>query len=219
MTQEMKSSNQVEKEGAPSLERSGESLAIHKELMAQAARVADLWERMDMVVQAEWSVLLKGDIRNLIKVSRIKKDLVAKIVQEENMLRQLFFSLISEDHSASSLDLSTLIQRGMQGVVARRFLLYLRKREYYQRLVSVTNSRIVYWIHDRLRFCSELSNILSGVESKKSATYEPVKKSIRSFKARHDIEFQESMRSSASSVTGKIKKGMATYASQAGDRL
>ena len=218
MTQEIKGSNQAHMGNSRSFDTSGGSLFIHNELLVQATKVADLWERMDMVVQAEWSVLIKGDITNLIKVSRIKKDLVAKIAQEEKMLRQLFLDLASEELSVSSLDLSALIQKGMQGVVARRFLLCLRKREYYQKLVFVTNSRIVYWIHDRLRFCRELSDILSGVESKKSATYEPIKKSRRPFKSRHSLDPFELESSSTGRLTKKIKKGMATYAGQAGDR-
>lgn len=211
----MDSPDQVKK-GRASLDVQGYSGTVHNEILAQVIKVADLWERMDMVVQAEWSVLLRNDMHNLIRISRIKKDLVSRIAREETVLGGLIACLIPKKSSVSCLSPSNLVQKGMQGVVARRFILHLRRREYYRQLVYVTNSRIAYWIHDRLGFCKELSSILSGARAKKSATYGPANRIKR--RAMSGRDFDSAGFSKIRSESSK-KKGMAIYISQAGSRL
>ncbi len=184
---------------------------VHTELLEELCKVCELWERMDMVLQAEWKVLLENDLARLIKISRIKQELSDRIKDRERELKSLFMSFIPDSCEKGPNKLWDAIRQVMPSNEARRLLLQLRKRDYFRQLVLITNNRISYWIRERLGFFHELSSILSGAGLRKTPTYGPeksIKKNVSHFtKPSH---FSRLNLSSAS-----LKNGLAMYQSQA----
>ncbi len=151
---------------------SGEIATIMEELRL----LGQMWEKMDMVLQAEWKLLLRNDIKRLLKISRMKEELAQGIREREKGLSQMLSCLFPEINGEGESFFEEL-SKGLDVKAARQLKLLLGRRDYFRRLCLVTNSRIYHWVKDRLGFFSELSGILSGASLKKGPTYGPVKSS------------------------------------------
>ncbi len=179
--------------------------------------LAGLWEKMDMVVQAEWQFLLRNDISRLMRLSRIKENLSETILDKEREVREMFALAIPETETGKD-GLAKALDRRLGHREARGLLRLLRKRDYFMRLSSVTNARILHWIEERLGFFSELVEILSGAATKEELTY-----NLSAFSKKRPYGNGQGMgigiarRDSLSMDNSKIlEKGFASYSVQIG---
>ncbi len=148
--------------------------AFHQDaLIEHVSRAAQMWEQMDQIVKAEWHLLLKNDVGRLIRISRIKQDLASRIKDEEQNIGMILAGLLDENEKLESRHLAKILERRMGSKMTNRFLLLLRRRDYFRNLAAVTNRRIFYWIEDRLGFFDHVTKILSGADLKQGPTYAP----------------------------------------------
>jgi len=183
---------------------SGEITTIMRELKL----LGQMWEKMDMVLQAEWKLLLRTDIKRLIKISRMKEDLAQGIKEREKGLSQMFLYLFPGINGDGDRFLEE-VSKGLDVKAARQLKLLFGRRDYFRRLCLVTNARIYYWVRERLDFFSELSGILSGASLKKGPTYGPVKSSSKNEGATSG-PFWGSDGASSINFTD-LKRGFASY--------
>ncbi len=142
-------------------------------LIEHVSRTAQMWEQMDQIVKAEWHLLLKNDVGRLIRISRIKQELASRIKDEEQNISMILAGLLDAKEKVESRYLAKILEQHMGSKMTNRFLLLLRKRDYFRNLASVTNRRIFYWIEERLGFFDHVTKILSGADLKQGPTYGP----------------------------------------------
>ena len=180
-------------------------------IMDELKILGQMWEKMDMVLQAEWKLLLRDDINRLIKISRIKEDLAEGIRIKEKGLNQMFSHLFPDTNGDGDKFWEKVSKR-LGGKTARQLKLHLERRDYFRRLCVITNARISYWIKDRLSFFSELSGILSGASLKEGPTYGPVNSSSK--KGAANLEPFLGSGGFSSRNSSDLKRGFASYKNQ-----
>ncbi len=183
-------------------------------LLRQLETLAELWERMDMIVQAEWKLLLDNDLTRLIKLSRIKENLASKIKDEEEGLRLMVSYEMPQLAKKREGLTQALIEESLGARDGRRFLRLLRRRDYFKQLVFATNRRILYWLEDRSGFVEELTAILSGRDMESGPTYSPLARGPNRKRPRLSSRGRSFASGSNMSHTDEIKRGVAGYARQ-----
>ncbi len=200
----MASKNQQEQITTKGAAMSGEITTIMEELKL----LGQMWEKMDMVLQAEWKLLLRNDIKRLLKISRMKEELAQGIREREKGLSQMLSCLFPEIDREGERFWEE-VSKGLDVKAARQLKLLFGRRDYFRRLCVVTNSRIYHWVRERLGFFSELSGILSGASLKKGPTYGPVKSSSKNEGAASGAFWGSDGASSINS--SDLKRGFASY--------
>ncbi len=184
-----------------------------RQVLSGLETLADLWERMDTVVQAEWKLLLDHDLTRLIKLSRIKENLVRKIKDEEDGFRLMASCFLPQLFEKEGMEAEGVLEGALGHRGARRFLLLLRKRDYFKQIVHATNKRILYWLEERSSFVDELTSILSGRQLESGPTYTPPRRNAK--KPHHlGMERIEQGLELSGLQMDEIKKGVAGYAKQ-----
>ncbi len=173
--------------------------------------LGQMWEKMDMVLQAEWKLLLRNDIKRLLKISRMKEELAEGIKEREKAFNQMVSHLFSETNGKSGRFLEEVSQR-LDRRTARQLKLHLGRRDYFRQLCLVTNARISHWVRERLGFFSELSAILSGASLKEGPTYGPVNSSSK--KGATNLEPFLGSGGFSSRNSSDLTRGFASYKNQ-----
>jgi len=143
---------------------------FNREVIELLTKIVDNWEKLDLLLKAEWHFLLKNDFSRLYKIFEAKKLLSNEIARNEKSLSRLLISKINSKESIKN-NLSKALIELLGYKSGSDALLLLKKRNKIRQLVSITNERIILWLRERLAFFDELSEILSGKALEPKVTY------------------------------------------------
>ena len=153
-----------------------DDINTEKDIRALMHSIVMYWNKLDVLVKAEWKAILSQDLVKLYRLSRGKEFLLENISKSEKELGMLIVS--SYPGFKTDNNSEGLLDRFIRSAEFsdRRFLLRFRaERNLLKRNVAVTNKRLMNWIQERLNFSQELLEIYSGQRSRKTATYTPQK--------------------------------------------
>lgn len=134
-------------------------------------RVMDCWKRMNILLEHEWTALKNRDVKDVVKIAKVKTALAEKTSEAERSLAETVDLLVNRFAIPSYKDRWAVLRIILHENDLNRLNEWKRDRDFSKNRAFDVNKRLHRWIDEQVKITSSLTLLLSGRKKEKSVTY------------------------------------------------